>query len=190
VTKRNPGLKKNPRGSYDTPPEAILPLLPYLKKGCRYAEPCAGKGLLIEGLKANGFTCGYAGDIAPRARSMSIERRDALTLTKAMLDRANVDLIITNTPWTIDRSREVQHALINHFFTLRPAWLLIDSDWMHTVQSSELIKRCSKIVSVGRVQWIKGSESVGYDNCAWHYFPQRHFTGPVFIGRTGKEETI
>jgi hypothetical protein len=127
------------------------------------------------------FTCGYAGDIAPRAKS--IEKRDALTLTAAMLDKAKADLIITNPPWTIDQKRDVLHALINHFFTLRPAWLLIDTDWAHTVQSSELIRRCSKIVSVGRIKWIEGTKSVGYDNCAWHFFPQRHFKGPIFYGR-------
>ena len=70
--------------------------LPHLPKGCRYAEPCAGKGLLIKGLEANGYTCGYAGDIKPRAKF--IEKRDARTLTKVMLDKARIDLIITNTP--------------------------------------------------------------------------------------------
>jgi hypothetical protein len=149
--------------------------------GCRYAEPCAGKGNLIRNLEAHGFTCGYAGDDAPRAKS--IQKRDALTLTATMLDKAKVDLIITNPPWTIDRSRKVLHALIGHFFTLRPAWLLIDTDWAHTEQASALIKRCAKIVSVGRVRWIEGTKYDGYDNCAWHFFPMRHFKGPVFIGR-------
>ena len=72
---------------------------------------------------------------------------------------------------------------MKHFFTLRPAWLLLDSDWMHTVQASELIKRCSKIVSVGRMKWIEGTDNTGFDNSSWYYFPQRHFKGPVFIGR-------
>jgi hypothetical protein len=182
MTKRNPGHKRRPQDSYDTPLKAVLPLLAHLPKGCRYAEPCAGKGLLIRSLTDNGFKYGYAGDIKPRASF--IEKRDARTLTKAMLDRAKVDLIITNPPWT----RDIQHELIEHFFSLRPAWLLLDSDWAHTVQASELIKRCSKIVSVGRMKWIEGSKYSGYDNCSWYYFPQRHLKGPVFIGRQRKNK--
>jgi hypothetical protein len=56
MTKRNPGLPKKPKGAYDTPMEAVLPLLPHLKDyaGSRYAEPCAGKGYLIRHLAVNG----------------------------------------------------------------------------------------------------------------------------------------
>ena len=40
------------------------------------------------------------------------------------------------------------------FFALKPTWLLFDADWMHTHKSSEYIKYCSMIVSVGnQVVW-------------------------------------
>ena len=172
MSKRNSDFKRRARDAYDTPLAAVLPLLPHLKAGCRYAEPCAGRGLLIKNLGANGFSVSYAGDIKPR-RAPFIEKRDALTLTSAMLNRA--DLLITNPPHT----RKFMHPLIHHFISLRPSWLLIDADWMHTQQARELITRCAKIVSIGRVRWITGSKHDGYDNMCWYYFPQRHHTGPI-----------
>lgn len=170
-------FKRKPQDAYDTPMMATLPLVAHLKRDCRYAEPCAGRGLLIQNLSANGFDYGYVGDIKPRAPF--IEKRDALSLTSAMLNQAKVDLIITNLPW----EREIMHALIRHFLELRPSWLLIDADWMHTKQSSELIQRCAKVVAIGRVKWIEESKFTGKDNCCWYYFPQHHHEGPVFIGR-------
>jgi hypothetical protein len=175
--KRSDFLRK-PRDAYDTPMAAVLPLLPYLKPGCRYGELCAGRGLLIDNLASHGFTnVGYAGDIKPRSRST--EKRDALTVTAAMMDRLKVDLIITNPP----HSREIMHELIRHFISLRPSWLLIDADWMQTKQAGELIKRCAKVVAIGRLKWIEGSKHTGKDNYCWHYFPRHHHDGPVFIGR-------
>lgn len=181
MSKRNPNFRRRKRDAYDTPLEAVLPLLPHLKAGCRYAEPCAGRGLLIKNLAANGVRFSYAGDIKPRASSI-IEKRDALTLTGAVLKGA--DLLITNPPHT----RKFMHPLIYHFLSLRPSWLLIDADWMHTKQAGELITRCAKIVSIGRVKWITRSKHTGYDNMFWYYFTQRHHTGPVFIGRTKKKD--
>ena len=32
------------KDAYDTPPKAVLPLLPHLHPGIRFIEPCGGKG--------------------------------------------------------------------------------------------------------------------------------------------------
>ncbi len=35
---------------------------------------------------------------------------------------------------------------------------------------SDFVRRCERIVSVGRVKWIAGSPHTGKDNCAWYLF--------------------
>lgn len=110
---------------------------------------------------------------------MVIEKRDAFKVTKAMLDRKKVDVIITNPPW----SRDLMHPMIEHFITLRPTILLFDADWMHTTQAAGLIKRCARIISIGRVRWIPGTTMDGVDNACWYFFPMNHYTGPKFEGR-------
>jgi hypothetical protein len=74
--------------------------------------------------------------------------------------------------------------MIEHFSSLRPTWLLFDADWIHTVQSSELVRtRLRKIVSIGRVKWIEDSAGSGKDNAAWYLFDAIK-TGPTeFHGR-------
>jgi hypothetical protein len=165
---------------YDTPARAVWPLLAHLEPGVTYAEPCAGRGDLIRHLAEDDFKCGYASDVAPRNRlsPMQIKKRPFQKVTASHL--RNCDMIITNPPWT----REILHPLIEHFLTLKPCWLLYDADWMHNGDPvPRLLKRCSKIVAVGRVKWIAGSQGAGKENCAWFHFPTHHFDGPHFYGR-------
>lgn len=163
--------------AYDTPLSATWPLLIHLEHGVRFAEPCAGRGALVNNLTNNGLNCCYAGDVAPRARW--INKRSALDLTRAELGFNRIEMIITNPPWT----HELLMPLIAHFMTLRPSWLLLGADWMHNKRSAALLDRCSKVIAIGRVKWIEGSRYVGKDNCCWYYFPQQHRGGPIMIGR-------
>ena len=169
------------KDKYNTPARAVWPLLAHLEPGATYAEPCAGRGDLIRHLSDDGFECRYASDIAPHNRfsPLQIEKRDFRKVTAAML--RNCDLVITNPPWT----REVLHPLVEHFLALKAAWYLWDADWLHNTESSRLVKRSAKIVSIGRVKWFPGSESAGKENCMWIFFPQNHFDGPKFVGRKG-----
>ncbi|MCH7946002.1 MAG: ATP-binding cassette domain-containing protein [Armatimonadetes bacterium] len=67
MSKRAPGkFKRRPQDAYDTPPEAVAPLLPHLPPGTFYAEPCAGKLHLVDALGEAGHKCTYAQDIALR----------------------------------------------------------------------------------------------------------------------------
>src|SRR4051794_33296778 len=101
------------RDFYATPPEAVLPLLPYLDvAGVRtFAEPCAGKGDLIRHLESHGLSCVASGDIA--------KGRDALEWTVADCRRANA--IITNPPYSDGTGRNtiLARALLRHFLTLK-----------------------------------------------------------------------
>ena len=156
--------------AYDTPAEAVAPLVPHLPASFAYWEPCAGSGRLFWALPGN---CMMATDIEPRHRH--VDQADALTVSAPK----HSDYIITNPPWT----REILHPMIVHFSDMRPTWLLFDADWMHTKQAIPFLSRCCKIVSVGRVKWIEDSKHTGKDNAAWYLFDARNTAPTRFYGR-------
>ncbi len=172
-------FKRVERDFYPTPYEAVVPLLPHLPQVFTFAEPCVGDGDLTFHLTKNGGGwCGWASDIESEI-SDYIDIKDALELSEDDLNKyCGCKYIITNPPW----DRKILHPMIHHFRNLRPTWLLFDADWMHTKQSSEYIKYCKKIVSVGRVKWIPDSKMTGKDNCAWYLFDKEE-TKTEFIGR-------
>lgn len=167
-------FERIPRDCYDTPPEAVAPLIPHLPAAFSYWEPCAGKGALIDAIGAAvpGAHCSVATDIEPR--------RDDIAKTDYTLSIAyGGDLIITNPPW----DRKILHPMIDHFSRMRPTWLLFDADWMHTKQSAPFMPLLRKVVSVGRVKWIPGSKMTGKDNCAWYLFDKNSAGQAEFFGR-------
>lgn len=172
---------RRPQDAYDTPPEAVAPLLPHLPDWFLYWEPCAGAGHLEDAIFEATGGRGYAGwrtDIEPRASW--IIAGDALSFSLDGAEDGMCEYIITNPPWT----RSILHPMIEHFSDMRPTWLLFDADWMHTKQSAPYLWRLQKIVSVGRVKWIKDSPHTGKDNCAWYLFDGKHNGNPPqFFGR-------
>lgn len=167
-------FERRPRDTYDTPFEAVVPLLRFLPPSTRFAEPCAGDGALIRHLGQAGHACVDAVDIEPRGPG--IRQQDALTFE---CDGAAV--YITNPPWT----RSVLHPLIKHLSDHRPTWLLLDANWAFTKQAAPLLLRCSKIVTIGRVKWIPDSKMTGKDDACWFLFDER-LDGPTeFHGRAG-----
>ena len=161
------------RDFYPTPPEAVTPLLPHVEYVTMFSEPCAGDGSLIRALEIHGLSCIEAIDIEPRTEIAT--RADALDWWP---DNSS-DFIITNPPW----ERKVLHEMIIHFSSYRPTWLLFDADWIHTRQAIPYLPRLRKVVSVGRVKWIKDSPHTGKDNCAWHLFTTPSDEPTQFYGR-------
>lgn len=164
-------FKKNPRDLYKTIEEkSVYPLLPFLYQKDRFVEPCAGSGHLIQHLESIGLECSAAYDIKPLKSKYVIKKCNVLA-EKFHIPR-KTDYVITNPPWT----RDILHSMIITFSDLLPTWLLFDSDWIHTSQSSPFQSRIRKIVSVGRLRWIPGTKMTGKDNCCWYYFgpPKRH----------------
>lgn len=161
------------RDYYPTPLEAVKPLFNHLPNKFNFTEPCAGDGRLVNHIEQNTKgICTDAYDIEPRNNKVRIGNA---------LDNhvVNSDFFITNPPW----DRKLLHPIIEHLSLIQPTWLLFDADWMHTKQSSELIKKCVKIVSIGRVKWIENSKMTGKDNCCWYLF-DANFNGDIkFIGR-------
>ena len=167
-------FKRVARDFYPTPYHAVVPLLPFLEKGQKYAEPCAGDGRLIEHLKSVKAECTLASDIEPNAEG--IIQMDAF-------DQFEADMIITNPPW----DRKILHPMIEHFTSIAPTWLLFDADWMHTKQSEPYMAWCSKIVSIGRVRWF--DNQTGKDNAVWYLF-DRKANGTTFYGRTTNQSKL
>ena len=149
-----------------------MPLLPFLAPRERFCEPCAGAGMLRDYLVSRGHVCAAAWDIEPRAEG--IDQQDATTRATG-----NISSFITNPPW----DRPVLHKIIANLSSQERTWLLLDADWMHTRQAAPFWPRCSLVISIGRVKWIKESKFTGKDNCCWYRFDPWHVSGPRFIGR-------
>ena len=163
------------RDYYPTPIEAVRPLVPHLPRAkFWYTEPCAGDGRLVRhlcDLTEGRARAEYACDLEPQIPE--VEQFDAMGIQSA-------SMFITNPPW----DRKVLHPLIEHLSSIAPTWLLFDADWMHTKQSRPMVQRLKKVVSVGRVRWIEGTNMTGKDNCCWHLFESRDEGQPAqFFGR-------
>ena len=149
-------MEKMPRDLYETTdPKALPPKFLEFIKGKTYAEPNCGSGQLIN-LIGDTARCMWASDIEPLAQSTSTEgllgeftRWDAMCLSKHEL--AGCDLIIGNPPYT----KGVLLPMIDHFVSLKPTWLLLPADMAHNVYFSDYMKRCSRVVSVGRLFWFR-----------------------------------
>ena len=113
------------RDCYDTPYDAVIPLLEHLSEKTAFIEPCAGKNALTGHLAQNGHNCLHASDIYPRDKNIAMQ----CVFEKPFHPEG---LIITNPPW----DRDILHRLIEKVVAEdRIAWLLFDADWCHTKQS-------------------------------------------------------
>jgi hypothetical protein len=78
-------------------------------------------------------------------------------------------IAITKPPYW-GRPRDL-HPLIENLAEQMFAWLLLPADWMHNIDSGELIRsRCRALQSVGRVRWFESTPHTSFENCAWHAF--------------------
>ncbi|WP_116134323.1 class I SAM-dependent methyltransferase [Tropicimonas sp. IMCC34043] len=171
---------RRPRDFYPTPLDAIRPLCPWLPRGARYVEPCAGAGDLVAGLRAlrPDVRCVHASDIEPKAPG--IGRADL----GAPMPLADVDFFITNGPWPRPGGfGEPVLGQIRHFTAFRPVWLLLASDFAFNGYFGEVEAICRTIVAVGRVSW-EGNGQAGKENAAWYLFDAAHRDGPSFKGRS------
>jgi hypothetical protein len=166
MTKRRSGkFKRNPQDNYETPPNAVMPLLELIDRRARFIEPCAGAGKLTRCLIAHGLTCVGEYDLPVDARTRCY-------------DVTGADFFVTNPPWR----RDVLHAIIENLSNQLPAWLLLDWDWLSTKQSAPFVPRLRAFTPIGRVKWIPDSPSVGMDNACWCLFGAPRTALPAFYG--------
>ena len=166
-------FERVPRDYYPTPIEAVKPLIPHLPQKGNFAEPCAGDGRLIRHIEELSGMLGYwMTDIEPMA--------DHIGDGDATTDKiVGCEIAITNPPW----NRKILHPIIENLSNQLPTWLLFDADWMHTKQAVPYLPRLKRVVSIGRVKWIEGSNSTGKDNCCWYLFDKHNGIPTHFYGR-------
>lgn len=168
MSKRAPGLPQRPRGFWPTPKEAVVPLVPYLPRRARFAEPMAGDGALIRHLAElwPAGTCDWASDLQPEGSG--IAQYDALEIKAEQLDQ--IDLIISNPPWPkIGQKGDPALAIMLHLSRMAPCWMLLPFDFAANDYFRRIRDWCSDIVPIGRVSWM-GNGQPGKDNCAWFMF--------------------
>ena len=164
---------KVPKEFYPTTdPKAVPTKLVEFIRGKTYAEPCYGNGDL-EDLLMDVATCEWRSDIRETVGSSKV--MDALCLSKE--DIARCQLIVTNPPF----SRDVLLPLLDHFVSLKPTWLLLPAGYMNNIYFGPYMKGCSRVVSIGRLKWIKGSKHTSTDDFCWYFWPK---------GSTGEMETV
>lgn len=174
--------RKRRHDFYETPAISLLPILPHLPPKVKFVEPTAGRAHFILGMEEHGHRCVEAYDIKQRRHKWHGEIKQADVLDPKWKPRRKHDYIITNPPW----SRHLLHEMIVKFSDISPTWLMFDSDWYWTVQSIPFKPRLVKIVTVGRVKWIKNSKSSGVDNVSFYLFdkPRKNRVAKIF----GREE--
>lgn len=175
-------FERRERDAYDTPAEAVRPLLPHLKPGTKFVEPCYGNGKLADALINAGHSMVMHSDIVSGGLYTPYADATAARFDHLGCLQDDRTVFITNPPW----SRDVLHPIIENLCRQAPTWLLFDADWMHTLQSEPFMWNCHKIVSVGRVRWIAGTKMTGKDNCAWYLFG-RAGRATEFFGRNSVE---
>lgn len=189
MSKRNSNFDRIPKDLYKTPFNAVLSLIPYLRRdGIKtFAEPCCGDGDLIRHLESFGLVCVSSGDITTG--------QNALDLTAADCNGAHA--IITNTPYKHpedSKGTRLARDLMRHFLSITPAiplWLLIQHDWTANQNMAAFLKRCTDIVVIGRPQWILNSKCKnGFDNASWARFDARHHGDTRFFNDRDRHETM
>lgn len=162
-------FKRVERDFYPTPKEAVTPLLVHLPRHTSFDEPCAGNCELVKHLESTNALCQWMSDINP----------DYPCVWKDAFDLKNCEgeMFITNPPY----DWKILSPLITHLSDIAPAWLLLPADMMHNKRMAPHIKRCVKIVSVGRVKWF--GNMAGMENSAWYLFDSNFTDETLFFGR-------
>jgi len=176
MSKRS-NFDKVPRDFYPTTdPKAVPTKLVEFIRGKSYAEPCYGNGDL-EDLLMDVATCKWRSDVRETVSSSKV--MDALEVTKEDLE--GIDLIVTNPPF----SKDVLLPLIDHFVNLKPTWLLLPAGYMNNIYFGPYMKRCSRVVSIGRIKWFKDSKHTSTDDFCWYFWTKGATTDTrtIFYGR-------
>lgn len=156
-----PPLKTKSADDFQTPPEALEPLYPYLKKEWTIWEPACGKGNLINALKEKGYNA-FGTDI--------------LTGEDFRLEDRGCDCIITNPPFSLK-----QQFLERCYKIGKPFALLLPLTTFETPKRQQLFRE-------GGVEVIFFPKRINFEtpnkvekSSAW--FATAWFTHGLNIGR-------
>jgi hypothetical protein len=139
----------------DTPHEPVDLLVPYLARGEPVSEPCAGAYRLAARLEHHGIPVAEAYDVAPR--DLRVEAGNATT-------RVPKHVAITNPPYSRASALPILMAACRWPNT--SIWL-VPHDWIANAWCAPFMKHVAAILPVGRVRWIEGTTSKGFENTTW-----------------------
>ena len=172
------GFARKVHDAYDTPPECVAPLIPYLAGHRAYAEPCAGAGRLIEAIAARtGLLCVQRTDLHPRCPS--IRQADAATLTVS----PDADVVISNPPWPhAGQNGDPAVSIILNLCRQRETWMLLPFVFAANRYFERVAPHCFAILPIGRPSW-EGNGVSGKKDCAWFGFRPVHHGGTLVLPR-------
>lgn len=105
------------RDDFQTPPYAVAPLLPYLRRDWRIWEPAQGKGYMVNALRSHGL------------RVVGSDVKSGVDFLRYRLER--FDAVVTNPPYSLKRE------FVERCCDLRKPWALLlplysfESRWIH-----------------------------------------------------------
>jgi hypothetical protein len=154
-----PPLQKGHPDDFQTPPEALRPLLPYLEKGCRVWECAAGKGYLVEALRQQGYSV-VASD---KERSFLIWQP------------AQFDCIVTNPPYSL------KNQFLERAYSFgKPFAFLLPLTTLETVKRQSLFRRHGlEIILLDKRIHFETPNAMGSNS----WFATAWFTHGLGIGR-------
>ena len=164
--------------------EALAPFV----AGKSYGEPAWGAGHL-ENLLTGIADCVWRSDIEPQQEGCVT--KNALDLT--VEDVYDCDVLITNPPF----DWKLLKPMLDHLPKLKPTWLLLPADKMHTKQMAPYLDCCPEVVSVGRLKFFLDNDERLWDkdkqefkknsdpkiNFAWFMFDSGFEGHTKFYGR-------
>lgn len=169
---------RSARDFYKTPIKPIEPLTSHLPQNLIFCEPCAGAYDLANNLLylRPDIKCNAAFDIFPQ--DDRIITKSAVDISES--DLSGIDMFITNPPFKWD----MFEPILNNLLSYRPTWFLIPADFMHNKRMVPYMKKCSKLVSVGRIKWFDDSKASSTDNFCWYKFEKNDVSYTEFYHRT------
>ena len=174
------GFPRKPQDAYDTPPDEVRDLVPYLSGHRAYAEPCAGSGSLIEGLRRHAphMHCAWAGDLHPRMKHGCVTADAAEIVLPDYVTGA-----ISNPPWPhAGREGDPAISIILNLCRQRETWMLLPFVFAANRYFARVAPHCFAILPIGRPSW-EGNGVSGKKDCAWFGFRPVHVGAPVVLPR-------
>lgn len=155
-----PPLKTKSSDDFQTPPQALVPLLPYLKSEWTIWEPASGNGNLVKELSSLGF---------------QVSASDILTGDDFLLVEKKCDCIITNPPYSLK-----QEFLERCYALRKPFALLMPLTALETAKRQNLYRKHG-IEIILMPKRVNFETSSGKGKSSW--FATAWFTNGLEIGR-------
>jgi len=173
VTVRGADYKRKKNDAYQTPPEAVAPLLATISFSERVCDPCSGKGNILRVLKAKGHLVG-GGDIT---------RGYDFLLHKFRWPGHDV---VTNPPFG-GRSGKTAVAFVKRALEVtapegKVAMLLpvdFDSGGSREIIFGMCPHFSAKIILLNRIRWFRNQS--GSTNHAWYVWNHKSNQNPPII---------